>query len=240
MTSYVYRKHFLIFPYLLQNWLSIPDYSIMRADHPSNTQKDELFYTIKNTGHLDIIRRDNLLNLKQCLVTEVAVKDELYFSCAYDILINSINSLNRAISIIAGDFNGKCSKWCSFDTSDNIGMEVDIITSTKGYNQITDKPGHFPNHPSSCIDSITTSNPTIEKSLCNSSHYNIIYEKINFRAPLPQRNFRTVSDYKNANVILFNVLYKTLIGNMHLKKLLMRRYKFLVKYYLVIFFFTNH
>ena len=51
--------------------------------------------------------------------------------------MNNINSL--AISIITGDFKGKCSKWYSFDTSDNIGKDFDTITSTAGYSQIIDK-----------------------------------------------------------------------------------------------------
>ena len=57
--------------------------------------------------------------------------------------MNKINSLNPAISIITGDFNGKCPKWYSFNTSDNIGKELDTISSTAGYSQIIDKPTLF-------------------------------------------------------------------------------------------------
>ena len=60
--------------------------------------------------------------------------------------MNNINSFNTAISIITGDFNGKCSKWCSFNTSEYIGKELDTITLTAGYAQIIDKPTHFTNH----------------------------------------------------------------------------------------------
>ena len=75
--------------------------------------------------------------------------------------MNNVNSLNPANSITTGEFNGKCSKWYSFDTSDNIGKELDTITSVTGYTQIIDKPSHFTNHLSSCIDLIFTSNPCI-------------------------------------------------------------------------------
>ena len=51
------------------------------------------------------------------------------FCDSLDILMNKINSLNPTISIIAGDFNGKCSKWYVFDTSDNTEKERDTITS---------------------------------------------------------------------------------------------------------------
>ena len=48
------------------------------------------------------------------------------FCYSLDIFMSNINSLNPATSIIAGDFNGKCSKWY-FNTSDNIGKEPHII-----------------------------------------------------------------------------------------------------------------
>ena len=37
---------------------------------------------------------------------------------------------------------------------------------------------------------------SIEKSLCSTCYHDIIYEKINFKAPLPQQHFRTIWDYK--------------------------------------------
>ena len=106
--------------------------------------------------------------MKRCLVTEITVKNEKFsltclhrsliqnreqfqsFCDSLDILMNNINSFNPAFSIIIGDFKGKRSKWCSFE-SENIGKELDIITSTAGYTQIIEKPTHFTNHSSSCI-----------------------------------------------------------------------------------------
>ena len=85
-----------------------------------------------------------------------------------------------------------------FDTSGNIGKELDIITSTAGYGQIIDKPNHFTSNSFSCIDPIFTFHRSIivdsdiEKSLCSSCHHDIIYRKINFRVPLPPQNFRTI------------------------------------------------
>ena len=174
---------------------------------------------------MPIIRRDDVSNLQECLVTEITVKNkQCFLTCLYrypsqnreqiqsfcdslDSLVNNMNSLNPAISTITGDFNGKRSKWYSFDLSDKIGKELDTITSTAGYSQIIDKPTHFTNHSCSCIDLIFTSNPSIlvdsviEKSLSSSWHYDIIYGKINFRVSLPPPLFRTVWDYKNADAI---------------------------------------
>ena len=151
--------------------------------------------------------------------------------------MNNINSFNPAISTITGGFNGKCSKCYSFDTSDNIGKELDTITSTAGYSQIIEKPTHFTNNSFSCIDLIFTSNPSIlvdsgiEKSLSSSCHHDIIYGKINFRVPLPPPHFRTVWNCKNADTISIQPVVENFNGNMHLKeKRLMKRYKFLVKF----------
>ena len=109
-----------------ENRLNIPGYSMMRADHSSNTIKGGVWICYKE--HLSIIRRDNISNLKECLVTEITVKNERgYLTCLYRcprqnreqfqsffdslvILMNNINSLNAAISIITGDFNAKCPK----------------------------------------------------------------------------------------------------------------------------------
>ena len=197
------------------NRLSIPGHSMMKADHPSNTKRGGvcLYYE----EHLAIIRRDDIFNLKECLVTEITIKNERCFlTCLYrspnqncepfqsfcdslDVFMNNINSLNSAVSIITGDFNGKCSKWCSFDTIDHIGKELDTITSTADYSQITDKPTHFTNNSSSIIDLISTSNPNIIASFRSSCHRDIIYGKINFRVRLPPSHFRTIWDYKNAD-----------------------------------------
>ena len=119
--------------------------------------------------------------------------------------MNNINSLNRAISIVTGDFNVKCSKWCSFDISDHIGKELATITLSAGYSQIIDKPTHFTNNLSSFVDLIFTSNPSIivdssiEKSLSSSCYLDILYANINFRFQLHPPDFRSIWDYKNAD-----------------------------------------
>ena len=71
------------------------------------------------------------------VLSESRISESRVSFCDFlDILMNNINSLNPAVSIIFGDFNGKYSNWYSFDISDNIEKELDIITSTAGYTQI--------------------------------------------------------------------------------------------------------
>ena len=140
------------------NRLSIPFYSIMRPGRSSNTKRGRICLNYKEL--LPIIQRDDISNLTECLVTEIAVKNgTVFLMCLYrspsqngrqfqfvcnslDILLNNINSLNPAI---AGYINGKCLK--SYHCIDT---------------QIIDKPTHFTNHSSSCIDLIFTSNPSIK------------------------------------------------------------------------------
>ena len=130
------------------NKLSIPGYSMMRADHPSNIKRGGVCLYYKE--HLPIIQRDDISSVKECLVTEITVKNERHFlTCLYrspsqnrelfqsfseslDIPMNNITSLNPAFLIITGYFNGKYSKWYPVDTSDKIGKELDTFTSTAG------------------------------------------------------------------------------------------------------------
>ena len=77
LISYVYQKCFVGSSIPIDdNRLSILCYSIRRADHPSNTKEGEVCLYYKE--HLPIIRRDDISNLKEWLVTKIAGKTERY------------------------------------------------------------------------------------------------------------------------------------------------------------------
>ena len=90
-----------------------------------------------------------------------------------------------------GDFSVKCSKWRASDKNNTAGIELDNITMTSGYNQMTDKPTRYITESSSCIDLIFSSNVNITKtcgvkqSFYEKCHHNIIYGTLNFNIPLP-------------------------------------------------------
>ena len=173
---------------------------------------------------LPLIRRNDLSNIKDFLITEINVNiekcsftclyrspsqshDELERFCAnFDLLLFYINELHPTCSIVLGDFNGKCSKWCASDRNNSAGIEVDNITTISGYNQMIDKPTHYINELSSGIDLIFSSNVNltkncrVEQSLYETCHHNIIYGTLNFNIPLPPPYFTEIWDYKNANV----------------------------------------
>ena len=62
---------------------------------------------------------------------------------------------------------------------------------TSGYNQIIDKPTHYNNESSSCIDLIFSTNVNftkncgVEQSLYEKCHHNVISGTLNFNIPLP-------------------------------------------------------
>ena len=103
-----------------------------------------------------------------------------------------------------------------------------------GYSQIIDKPTHFTNNSSSCIDLIFTSNPSIvvdsgiEKSLYISCHHDM--EMLTLES-LVHHILGLFGITRMLMLALFSVLQKTLTDNMHLNvKWLMKSYKFLVKF----------
>ena len=97
-------------------------------------------YISKN--RLPLIRRNDLTNIKDCLVTEINVNNEKrFFTCLYrspsqshdelegfctnfDLLLSNINDLHPICSIIVlVDFNAKCSKSCASNKNNSAGIE---------------------------------------------------------------------------------------------------------------------
>ena len=143
--------------------------SLLRADHPNNIKCGGVCIYFKES--LSLIRRNDLTNLKDCLVTEINVNNKkCFFTCLYrppsqnhdelehfcnnfDLLLSNMNNPYLTCSIV---FNAKCSKWCPSDKSNTAaGIELDNITMTSGYNQMSDKPTHYINESSSPIDLIS-------------------------------------------------------------------------------------
>ena len=62
-------------------------------------------------------------------------------------------------------------KWCASDKNNTAGMELDNITMTSGYNQMIDKPTHYINESSSCIDLIFSSNVNLTKIVELNNHF---------------------------------------------------------------------
>ena len=60
--------------------ISIDGYNLIRSDHPRDSKKVCIYYQ----RHITLIKRDDICNLDNCLVTEIRSKDEKYFLlCIY-------------------------------------------------------------------------------------------------------------------------------------------------------------
>ena len=126
--------------------------------------------------------------------------DELENFCSeLNLLLTNINN-KPACSIRIGDFNAKCSKWCSSDKNNIAGLEIVNITTTAGYSQLINKPIHFINGTSSCIDLIFSSNVSfkrnyrIEQSIYGKCHHNITHGTLDFNVPLPPPYYTEIWD----------------------------------------------
>ena len=107
--------------------INIAGYSLLRADHPSNTKKGGVCIYYKDV--LPLIKKDDITDLKECLVTEIIVDNEkCFFTCLYrspsqncdqfsdfckdfSILLNNINDHRPSCCVIVSDFDAKGSKW---------------------------------------------------------------------------------------------------------------------------------
>ena len=171
-----------------------------------------------------LILRDDINTLDNCLVTEIRSQNEKCFlTCIYcfpsqnrdefenfctnfDILLNNINDELPLCSIVTGDFNACCSRWCKNDITKLQGPELDSLTLSSGYDQIIDKPNRVINNSMSCIDLIFCTNQSaitnhgVDVSIFDKCHHNIIYGKINTRVPFPPTYVQEVWDYKKVNI----------------------------------------
>ena len=139
--------------------VQINGYSLLRADHPNDIKRGGVCIYFKES--LPLIRRKDLTNISDCLVTKINVNNEkCFFTCLYrspsqshdelerfcinfDLLLSNISNFHPTCSLVLGDFNAKCSKWCASDKNNTAGIKLDSITTTSGYNQMIDKLTHY-------------------------------------------------------------------------------------------------
>ena len=121
--------------------ININGYSLLRVDHPNDIKRGGVCIYFKE--YLSLIRRSNLSNMKECLVTEINVNNEkCLFTCldrspsqsreelesfysSLDSLLSNIKDQHPTCSIVIGDFNAKCSKWCTTDKNNTAGLELE-------------------------------------------------------------------------------------------------------------------
>ena len=145
-------------------------------DHPSNANRGGVCIYYKH--HLPIIKRNDLCQLHECLISELRIgKKKCFFTCLYrspsqmsdefedfctnlNLFLSNINDFNPPCFVATGDFNARPHQWWTLDKENNEGHEISFLTSSSGYSQLIDQPTHITKESSSCIDLIFTSNPS--------------------------------------------------------------------------------
>ena len=128
--------------------ININGYSILKADHPSNSKQGGFCIYYKQS--LPLMRRkttvkQSSVNNKTCLLTcfyrsPSQDHDELHNSCPeLNLRLTNINNNQAAFSILKFDFNEKCSKWCRSDKNNIAGLKIDNTATMSGYGQLINK-----------------------------------------------------------------------------------------------------
>ena len=121
--------------------LSLNGYSLLRADHPSDTKKGGVCIFYKD--HLPISLKPNLIILNECLVCEFkagkkrcfitvlyrspsqSIEEFSQFKKRWEQTMIYINKHNPYISIFVGDFNARNTNWWDGDINTSLGLDLE-------------------------------------------------------------------------------------------------------------------
>ena len=106
-------------------------------------------------------------------------------------LLDEINNRKPSLSVIAGDFNARCSSWWSNDINTTEGLKLFSSASSNGLTQIIKEPTHIQANSSSCIDLIFTDQPNlsvnsgVHASLHPNCDHQIVHSRYNLNIYYP-------------------------------------------------------
>ena len=160
----------------------------MRREYPSNTKRAGVCMFYKD--YRPALRRYDLRAFTKGNVTKIKLGKNQQISIPYlnycrniHVTLSNIDDTSPFCLILVGDFNARCRNWWAGDANSNAGKELDFLTSTAGYAQLTNKPTHSFSCGSSCIDLIFCNKPQIAcecriyHSLFQTCHHNLILAK---------------------------------------------------------------
>ena len=153
------------------NALSIEGYSIIRADHPSNTKRAGvcIYYNDKVS-----VRQMSNISLPDCLACEIVIGKKKghvitlhrspsqnqgefeHFLLSLENLLVNIRNKDPAFTVLLGDFNDRSKSWWVHDITNNEGTQIESISSLYGFSQLISEPAQILQNSSSCIDIIFT------------------------------------------------------------------------------------
>ena len=126
------------------NRITIDEYKLITSDHPSDSKKGRVIIYYKE--NIPLILRDHINTLDNLPGYKNSFAKGKMFSCLYlpfpesksgwvkkfctnfDILLNNVNDDLPLCSIVTGNFNTRCSRWCKNDITNLQGQELDSLT----------------------------------------------------------------------------------------------------------------
>ena len=196
--------------------LEIVGYTLIRADHPSNTKRGGACLYYRNSLAFRLL---NIQYLEECINFEISFAGKvcnfisLYRSPnqSYYIFETFVDNLelnldtiaNKNLYLIAtlGDFNAKSSNWYKHNKTTYEGSKIEAITSQFGLKQLIQKPTHILSNSSSCIDLVFTSQLNlvmesgVHSSLHENCHHQLAYAKFNLKVWYPPPYERKIWHY---------------------------------------------
>ena len=122
------------------------------------------------------------------------------------LLLNDIIYRKPSLSVVAGDFNSRCSSRWSNDINTTKGLKLFSSTSSNGFSQLIHEPTHIQANSLSCIDLVFTDQPNlwvnsgVHASLHPNCHHQIVHSSFNLNIYYPPPYQRLIWDYKKADV----------------------------------------
>ena len=130
------------------NLIEIEGYKLIRADHPDNIKRGGVCIYYKESLPVRVIStpyfKEALFlemnyNNKKVMVSVIyrspgQTNDEFdAFLSNLQLLLNDINYQKPSLSVVAGDFNSRCSSWWSNDINTIEGLKLFSSTSSNGF-----------------------------------------------------------------------------------------------------------
>ena len=138
--------------------IDIEGYKLIRADHSDNIKRGGVCICYKESLP---VRATKLPYFKEVLLLEMSNNNKkvmvyvIYCSPSqtndefeallsnFQMLLNDINNRKPSLSVIAGDFNSRCSSWWSDDINTKDGLKLFSLTSSNGFPQLINEPTHI-------------------------------------------------------------------------------------------------
>ena len=159
--------------------LQLPGFSLIRADHPSDTKRGGLCIYYRNFLPLKLINihylkeyitfviklGDNISNfLSLCRSSNLSEDDFENFRNNFELTLDAVSATNPFLIVAIGDFNAESSNYYTGDATAFEASKTDAITCQFGLLQIVNEPTHIQGKSVSCVDVIFSSQPNLVMS----------------------------------------------------------------------------